>query len=353
MPGTSKRAVRSGRPRKLRPKAPQSERKSEPQRRDIIVIGASAGGVTTLRRLLSEIPPSIGAAIFVVLHTAEEGPGMLADVLARNASMPAAFARDKLKIENGHIYVAPPGFHLMLRKGLIRVTRGPRENRHRPAIDALFRSAAKAFGHRVIGVILTGFLNDGTAGLLAIQEAGGITVVQDPHDAEFSSMPANALEHVKVNYCLPLAEIPPLLVQLASGAPVPQRTTKPKIRALREVRPSIYTCPECHGTLWETEDGEILRFRCRVGHSYTAESMIEDQTYSLERTLWAAVRGLEERADIARRVAIRVRASNPLVARRFEEKAESARENARTIQALLTNGRPDAATEEESTPVVA
>jgi two-component system chemotaxis response regulator CheB len=225
-------------------------------------------------------------------------------------------------------------------------------NRHRPAIDVLFRSAAKTYGPRVIGLVLTGFLNDGTAGLLAIQDAGGVTVVQDPQDAEFSSMPASAVEHVRVNYCLPLAAIPSLLIQLVRGAAVPKQSVPRKKTRVKQMRPSVYTCPECHGTLWEIDEDEVLRFRCRVGHSYTAETMLEDQTDSLERALWAAVRGLEERADIARRIAIRMRSQNrPLAARRFEKKAEAARDGARTIQALLTNGKAGTATDQSPASV--
>ncbi|HEX8145479.1 MAG TPA: chemotaxis protein CheB [Pyrinomonadaceae bacterium] len=174
----------------------------------IICIGASSGGIETLRTLVTGLPADFSASIIVVLHTSAESPGILGAILDRSGPLPAANAVNREHIQPGRIYVAPPDYHTLVEPGTIRLMRGPKENRFRPAIDPLFRSAASVYGPMAVGVILSGNLDDGTAGLRAIKQLGGTTIVQDPEDALFSSMPRSALEHVRVDYCLPVAEMP-------------------------------------------------------------------------------------------------------------------------------------------------
>jgi two-component system chemotaxis response regulator CheB len=248
---------------------------------DIIVIGASAGGVQALVTLVGSLPQKLAAAIFVVLHIPAESPSLLSDILSRSGPLMAVPAVDCMDIEHRRIYVAPPDQHLLIERGHVRVVRGPRENRHRPAADPLFRSAARVYGPRVVGVILTGALDDGTAGLLTVKRQGGIAVVQDPDEALYPSMPMSALANVAVDYRLPLSKIGPLLVRLA-GEQVEENGEHPVSKDMeikledmdvetlhndeRAGKPSGFSCPECGGVLWEIEDGDLLRFRCRVGH---------------------------------------------------------------------------------------
>ena len=185
-------------------------------KKDIIVIGSSTGGIEALRTIVAGLPEDFRASIFIAQHTGSNVPGVLDLILKRAARMPTHAARDKEEIKPGHIYVAPPDRHLLLEPGRICLSRGPKENRFRPAIDPLFRSAAQVYGPRVIGVILTGGLDDGTAGLWAVKQLGGTAIVQDPKDAFVPSMPSSALQFVNVDYCLPLTEIAPILVKLAN-----------------------------------------------------------------------------------------------------------------------------------------
>ena len=310
---------------------------------DIIVLGASSGGVDTFMEIVAELPRDIPAAIFAVLHVSPLGTTTFPQILTRAGRLPAAHALDKEPIRLGRIYVAPPDLHLLLRPGTIRLVRGPKENNARPAVDATFRTAARAYGPRVVGVVLSGALDDGTAGLAAIKERGGITVVQDPDDALFPDMPRNAMEAVKVDYCLPTREIAPLLVRLAlapvkeEAAPaVPEEMQKEsELEAVDmstiedEEKPgtsSVFGCPECGGVLWELQEGELLRFRCRVGHAYGAEGLLAAQSESFDVALWSAFRALEENAALCRRL------------------AKQARKNQRTKSAKLFEGRAKAAT---------
>lgn len=236
----------------------------------------------------------------------------------------------------------------------VRVSRGPTEHRHRPAVDTLYRSAAHAYGSCVVGVVLTGALDDGTAGLYAIKQHGGVAIVQDPADATIPSMPESALEYVAVDDCLPLAEIAPRLVQLAheevshwGGATMPApdeaETRLWSSDNLEQVgKPSIYTCPECNGPLWEIQDGGLLRYQCRVGHGFTSESLLAGQSEEIEAALWEALNTLEASATMAQQMARQSRARNhPMVAERFETRArESARRAELIRQVLLRNAEP-------------
>jgi two-component system chemotaxis response regulator CheB len=236
------------------------------QTRQIVVIGTSAGGIEALRQLVSDLPRDFPAAIAVTMHISAQSPSVLHDILSRSGPLPVLSPRDNERLQAGHIFVAPPGYHLVVEPGRLRVTKGPKENRFRPAIDPLFRSAAQVFGPNAIGVILTGNLDDGTAGLWAVKQLGGVAIVQDPADALFPSMPQSALDNVNVDHCVPLADIVPLLVRLTSAAaPEPVGVNAPEqmeieVRIAKEKDPlgagverlgdpSTYACPECHGVL--------------------------------------------------------------------------------------------------------
>ena len=337
---------------------------------DIIVIGASAGGVEAISTIVAELPRDLRAAILVVLHLSR-GRSVLPEILARSGRLPSTHPKDGERLRYGHIYVAPPDHHMTVEDQTIRVIHGPSENGVRPAVDPLFRSAARSFGTRVVGVILTGSLDDGTAGLAAVKEAGGIAVVQDPAEAFAPSMPRSAMDSVNVDHILPLKEIPVLLATLAREQtpaavngdacgghlqPLEPDLAEMPIAVHPEDRPgrvSVYSCPECHGSLWEVEEGGILRFRCRVGHIYSPDSMLAAQTDSVDRALWAALRSLEERAALTRRLAERARRKRHHgVAHAFDHRANEAEQHAEVVKGMLvarTPGHvvPDHTVEEE------
>lgn len=317
---------------------------------DIIAIGASAGGVEALSDLFMRLPRDLAAAVFVVLHTRAEGGSRLAEVLGRRSRLPVLAAEDGARIAPGNIYVGSSDAHLLLEPGVMRLVHGPMENRHRPAIDPLFRSAALAYGERVAGVVLTGYLDDGSAGLLSIKRRGGVTIVQDPEDAVVRSMPDNAIEVAQPDHVVTLEQLPGLLVKLSQARGKAKERKQPmlvKDPSQASGVPSAYTCPECHGTLWEIKDGDLLRFHCRVGHAYSVESLMADQSESVERVLWAAMRSFEERADLSLRLAERAqRHDQPLGEARFREQADAALEYARLLRDLLTNGKAPRVREE-------
>jgi two-component system chemotaxis response regulator CheB len=328
--------------------------------RDIVVIGASAGGVEALQRVVAGFPPGLRAAVFVVLHVSADGPTALPTILRRAGPLPAHHAVNGEVVSYGRIYVAPPDFHLVLRDGVVRVVHGPRENRTRPAVDPLFRSAALGYGERVIGVVLSGALDDGTAGLYAVKERGGVAIVQDPEDALVPGMPRNAIEYVAVDHVRPAPEIGPLIADLMqevvsdrAPSPSPRLADESNMAVLEprtmedddkyDTQPSPFTCPECHGTLWDIVDGELIRYRCRVGHSYSADSMAIEQGQSTERALWAALRSLEERAALARRMSEHARSRrHESLALRFDERAREAETHALSVRRLVleTDGEP-------------
>ena len=305
-------------------------------RRDIIVLGASAGGIGVLETILSALPWDFQASLFVVVHTSEESPGLLPEILNRSSKLPALYAVHNAPILPGRVYIAPAGpRHMLLERGKIRLLPGPRENRSRPAIDALFRSASQAYGSQVIGVVLSGNLDDGAAGLADIKTRNGVAIVQDPDEAFAPSMPASAVETADVDYVLPAEAIAAKLVELTAT------------EAVERVRPSngernmvsgglTYSCPECGGVLKEIQEGGIDRYRCRVGHLYSPESLLADQGVAVEKALWAAIRILEEQAEFAHRLAANSRKKqHPRLVTRFSEKAEASRENASILRDLL------------------
>jgi two-component system chemotaxis response regulator CheB len=306
--------------------------------RDVVVIGASAGGVEALRTIVAGLPGKLEAAIFAVVHTAAESPGLLADLLQRHSELPVRTPDDRDSITRGVICVAPPDHHILLTHKVIRVFRGPRENRHRPAVDVLFRSAARAFGPRVVGVVLTGYLDDGTAGLVEIKRRGGMAIIEDPETAQSPGMPRSALRHVRPDFCLPVSEIAPAISELAGTA-----ASQEPAYALDPLQrpPTGLTCPECGGALWQLQEGEMIQFRCRVGHRYSPESMLVDQDAAIERALWAAMRALEERTHLSERLARRAADRNsPRTERHFREIARESLGNARVIRGMLLE-RPE------------
>lgn len=276
---------------------------------DTIVVGASAGGVEAITRLVALLPPDLPAAILVVVHFPERSTSVLPAILSRNGKLPAVHAEDGLAIENGRIYCAPPGLHLLVRDGHMSLVNGPRENGHRPAIDPLFRTAAHARRSRVVSVLLSGLLDDGTMGTWAVHRQGGTTICQDPDDALFGDMPRHAIEVGAARHVLPLDEIGRLLAELAGQEVAPltpdeamQDPTEMSLGELarleRRGRPSAFVCPECQGTLFEFAEEGVMHYRCRVGHSYLPDSLSANQEGVLEAALWTALRAVEEHNDL-------------------------------------------------------
>jgi two-component system chemotaxis response regulator CheB len=318
---------------------------------DIVVVGASAGGVEALVRLVKALPEDPPAAVFVVLHIPALATSALPDILSRQGRLPATHAKDGEPIESGHIYVAPPDHHLLFKDEQVHLSRGPRENGHRPAIDPLFRSAAREFGARVVGVVLSGALDDGTAGLVAVKGRGGVSVVQDPEDALYRGMPTSAIEGDHVDQVLPVPDIAALIATLArESAPDVAPPVSELLKAEDDMadlsmdaierdnpgRPSAFSCPDCNGVLWELREGEVIRFRCRVGHAWSPESLLSEQREALEAALWVALRSLEERASLARRMAAPARErGHRMTAARFDEQAEESDRAAELVRKLL------------------
>lgn len=306
-------------------------------KRDIVVMGASAGGIEAIKTILCALPLDFPASIFVVLHSTENSPGVLPEILNRHSKIPVMYAVHNMPVLPSRVYIAPAGQrHMLLDRGVVRLAPGPRENRTRPSIDALFRSASYAYGAQVIGVVLTGNLDDGSAGLADIKARGGLAIAQDPDQAMAPSMPVNAIESTEVDFILPVEQIGPKLVELVP-ADVAERKQPISIGG-REMAASgqTYSCPECGGVLEEMRENKLLRFRCRVGHMYSPDSLMADQTEAVEKALWAAIRSMEEQAEFSARLAARSRDNKrPRLARRFSEKAEINRDNASLLRDLL------------------
>jgi two-component system, chemotaxis family, protein-glutamate methylesterase/glutaminase len=292
---------------------------------NVIVVGASAGGVESLMQFVNGLPADLDAAVGIALHIPEESPSALPTILSRQGPLETAHAVDGEPLLHGRIYVAPPGRHLLIKRASVRAVNGPNENGHRPAIDPLFRSAARAHGRRTIGVILSGTLDDGTAGLYAIKGHGGAALVQDPQEALFDGMPVSAIKHVAVDFIGDVSALtkevarrtralrsePALeidvsdesaeldVVEMDSGTPDPAEWS---------AVPSGFTCPECHGALFERRDGTLTRYRCRTGHAFGAETLAAAQSKGVEDAFWIALRALEENAALLRTMSERARA---------------------------------------------
>jgi two-component system, chemotaxis family, protein-glutamate methylesterase/glutaminase len=315
--------------------------------RDVVVVGASAGGVEALEKLVAGLPAELPASIFVVLHLMADGTSVLPAILDRAGPLRATAATGGERFERGRIYVAPPDRHMLLRGDRIVLTRGPRENGHRPAIDPLFRSAAREHGRRAVGIVLSGMLDDGVLGASAIKRHGGAVLVQDPADAGQGSMPANALEHVAVDHCAPAGELGQILCDVidtpldATAAPhepttaddggdgVGELAIDTAVDPIPDGRPAGLICPDCGGALWEQHEQSLIRYECRVGHRYSPESLVAGQAGALEEALWSALHSLEERADLLRRMARR--ATGP-AGQRFATRSAAAQQHAAILR---------------------
>lgn len=325
--------------------------------RDIVVVGASAGGVQALTALAAGLPPDFPAAVFVVLHMPPYAESRLPEILGWSTTLPVAHAVDGEAIVGGRIYVAPPDRHLLVRHGRVELGRGPRENRSRPAVDALFRTAARAYGPRVIGVVLSGALYDGSAGLLAITSQGGLAVVQDPEQATIDGMPRSALRLTAVDHVVPTEAMGHLLdVLVREPIPAASRHTNGaspmadqeshmtaviggtidlQADGVRADEVTIFTCPDCGGTLFQ-DGAPVVRFRCHVGHAYAPEVLLGAKAEEVEEALWRCVRLLTEKATLSRQVARRtVQLGSTQVAGRVEEQAESDERHAMVLRDLL------------------
>ncbi|AMA58680.1 chemotaxis protein CheB [Bradyrhizobium sp. CCGE-LA001] len=319
--------------------------------RDIIVIGGSAGATQPLKQILAGLPADLPAAIFIVLHIPAQGIGILSTVASSTAKLPVRQAENGMKIEPGQIYIAAPDHHLLLAQDHVFLGRGPRENMVRPAIDALFRSAALYHGPRVIGVLLSGLLSDGAAGLNAIKRCGGMAVVQDPADAISDEMPLRAMEATTVDLCVPGATMGDVLSELArepAGAVLP---IPPEIRLEVQIAagerigsdnlvsladPVALTCPACGGVLSEVKDARPMRFRCQVGHAFTADILAKEQEGRVDEALRVALRIIEERAELVQRMAADGRRSGrPAVAEMYDARATEYREYADMIRRVV------------------
>jgi two-component system chemotaxis response regulator CheB len=315
-------------------------------RRDIVVLGASAGGVEILTQVLADAAEA-DATFVVVVHMAANARTALPAILRRATGLECTLAADGDALEPGRVLIAPPDRHLVVERGRISLVNGPRENRARPAIDPLFRTAALAYGPRVIAVALSGVLDDGTAGAAAVRRRGGVIVVQDPDDALFADIPRSIIEHVGADHVLPGGEIGALVARLSTEEvedymPIGE-DEDPVVAGQDELLRKAeagdithFTCPECSGTLWEVDEDGVLRYRCRVGHVYSLEALREAQGESVETALWIAMRALEEQAGLIRRAAERSRGHHtPRIAARHELRADEVAGQARVIRDLL------------------
>jgi two-component system chemotaxis response regulator CheB len=325
-------------------------------RRDLVVIGASAGGVEALIHLLRELPADLPAAVLVVLHLPTGARSSLPQILDRVCALPVGQAVDGAPLEPGTVRVAVPDRHLMVVDHSILLSRGPRENGHRPAVDVLFRSAARSLGRRVLAVVLSGALDDGTAGMIAVRGRGGVGVAQDPADAMYPSMPRHAAEMGGAEHVVPVEKMAQLLSELLgediAGVEEPPSTqlmdTETAMANLepealdadeRPGVPSGFGCPSCHGALFSIAEGGMERFRCRVGHAWSPEALLAEQSQALEGALWMALRGLEERAAMSLRMGERAeQRGHQFSARTFQQRHDESQAAAGILRRLLQRG---------------
>ncbi|UOQ52122.1 chemotaxis protein CheB [Hymenobacter cellulosivorans] len=319
----------------------------------VIVIGASAGGMPALCQLVAQLPADLPAAVLIVQHFAPDSSGEhLVDRLSRQTNLRCLLPQGGELIEPNTLYLAPPDRHLLVKDGYLLVTKGPHENHYRPAADALFRSAAAYYGPNVIGVVLTGMLHDGTAGLEFVKRSGGLTVVQDPHEAEFPSMPESALSNVDIDYVVPLKEMGFLLTRLARmplasvqnipediklEAAIAERVVGTIDEVTRLARPVPMTCPDCGGSLFELKHGKLLRYRCHTGHAFTADMLLQRTQHGLEESLWVALRMMEERKNLLTNMASR--GEGPYSVQQ-EERIEEMKTHINRLREFLLNGVP-------------
>ena len=320
-------------------------------KRDIVVIGASAGGVEALRELIGGLPADFPATVLVVLHVPPVGGSALPKILGRSGVLPVKHAEEGDPLLPGRVLVAPPDRHLLLYDGAVSLSAGPVENGHRPAVDVLFRSAAATHGPRVVGVILSGALDDGAAGMLAVKLRGGVGLVQDPEEALYDSMPRAAAEAAPVDHVLGIGGLAETLVKIA-GEPAEDETPASPLMVMEAAmagmdpetvsssdppgEPAGLSCPDCGGGLFLIEEGGLPRFRCRVGHAWSPASLVAQQTSAFETALWVALRTLEEKAALTHELSRRARDSgHPLSAGQFDRQAGEAHSSAELVRTLI------------------
>ena len=327
-------------------------------RRDLVVVGASAGGIDALMRIVSGLPPDFPAAMLIVVHQSAARRSALPDILRRIGDLPAKQAEDGDNVQPGQLLVAAPDRHLIVHDGRVTLSRGPRENGHRPAVDVLFRSAARSLGPRVVGLVLSGALDDGAAGLVAVTQRGGVGVVQDPDDSVQPGMPNAAIEAVTSSRVLPTREIAPALLELVreqlsddvagSAAEVTPLMSMEVAMAdmdpnqVHELdppgEPAGLSCPDCQGTLFRITEGDLTRFRCRVGHAWSPESLVAQQTVAVETALWMGLRSLEEKAALSQNMSKRAaEKGHNHVAASFEERADEAQNASELLRQLIAH----------------
>jgi two-component system chemotaxis response regulator CheB len=319
------------------------------QKEKIVVVGTSAGGLNALTALIQQLPANFPAPVLIVMHISFDATGdVLLNSLNNNSKLNCVHAIHKERVKAGHVYLAPSDHHLLVDKdGHVLVTKGAQENRNRPGIDPLFRSAAVAYGNRAIGIILTGYLDDGTAGLIAIQRCGGICIIQDPNDADYPDMPKNALNQITPAYCVPIAEMGSILSQILPNkigkqiaipkdirleAKIAERVLSdlPSVNALGDQVP--FNCPGCGGVLWRMNEGPFVRYRCHTGHAYTSATLLAEQTRKIEETMWAALRMFEERRNLLTTIA---NEQSGAPARSAHERAKLSQVHINRIRAVL------------------
>lgn len=331
---------------------------------DLVVIGASAGGVETLKRIVERLPADLPAAVCIVLHIAPDTPSLLAGILARSGSLPCHAATEADPLRQGQILVAPPDRHLVVEGEHVHLSVGLRENGHRPAVDVLFRSAAEAKGDRVIGVILSGTRGDGALGLAAVKAGGGLAIVQDPQEALYAGMPTRALANVDVDAVVPSGLVAETIVAMVAGEdpPTKARQNGPQgpLAETSSGNGGTTICPECGGVLTERHETEVPLWQCRVGHRYSPESLLDAQALDVEAAMWTAVRALEDRARLLAQMADQLEPRGQIrSARSFRAKAGATREQARSVREalkrttslnLVTEGADDSESQDAPTP---
>jgi two-component system chemotaxis response regulator CheB len=326
----------------------------------VVVIGASAGGVEALMTIMNAMPADFAAAVCIVLHTTPSSRGRIASVIGRRSRMDVRYADDGEPLHAGRAYVAPADHHLLVEPGIVRLTRGPRENRQRPAVDTLFRSAAYVYGPQVIGVVLTGSLDDGTAGLWTIKDRGGIAIVQEPEEALFPSMPASAREYVAVDHVSRVAELAPLLVRLvqqphASPTPDGDRPVSRELEVINAIShgdkalergilslgpTSPFTCPDCSGVLVRLKEGGVPTFRCHTGHAFSLDTLTAATTEHTEEMIWNALRAVEEVMLLMRHSADHARErKDDATAAAAQRRAAESEQQADLLRAVLRQHR--------------
>jgi two-component system chemotaxis response regulator CheB len=334
----------------------------------VVVAGASAGGVEALIQLVRSLPPDFPHPVLVVLHVAPTGTSVLPAILARACHLPVGAPADGEELRPGHVYVAPPDNHMVVEDSRLRLSQAPRENGHRPAIDPTMRTAANAYDGGTIGIVLSGSRDDGTAGLMAIKASGGTAIVQDPEEALYPAMPLSAMAHVEPDAVLPIAAMAHWILEHSSQRNRVTVSSNPRNPSGPTEDPRLavvdagddpprsasgegtrYTCPDCGGVLFERREGLLERFECSVGHVFSIESLSSAQAEALETALWAAVRALEDRAALLKRLAGRARVNDQIrSATTFERQAAEALERANTIREAIQRSSEDRAIAAES-----